>query len=68
MYYYVNGKKVQHKETFIGPVIENLTDDNDKNSKKCPVWVLIGLGVITFLVAIWLIYSIIYDKKVKTLK
>jgi hypothetical protein len=58
MYFYENGKKVQHnKENFQPFVRENL--DSDNGCGKCPTWVFIILGSIALIVTIWLIYCII---------
>ena len=52
MYYYKNTKNVQSKKY-----------SNYNGNKKFPTLLFIILGIISILVAIWLIYSIIQDKK-----
>ena len=62
MYFYKNGKKVEYdKENFQPSVRENYVGSS--GGKKCPVWVFIVLGIIAALVAAWLVYCIIQDKK-----
>ena len=62
MYFYKNGKKVKYdKKNFKPSVRENY--DGSNGGKKCPVWVFIVLGIIAALVAAWLVYCIIQDKK-----
>ena len=57
-----NGNKVKYyKKNFQSIVRENYGDSN--GGKKCPVWVFIVLGIIAALVAAWLVYCIIQDKK-----
>ena len=62
MYTYEKGKKVKHdKENSQLSVRQNYGGSN--GGKKCPVWVFIVLGIIAALVAAWLVYCIIQDKK-----
>lgn len=64
MYFYKNGKKVKHdKENFQPSVRENYGVTDGGGGKKCPVWVFIVLGIIAALVAAWLVYCIVQDKK-----
>lgn len=69
MYFIKNGKKVKYnpqtipqkpKENFSLTVKEKYKNGNGKN---CPSWVFIVLGVIAILIAIWIVLSIIKDKK-----
>ena len=70
MYHYVNGKKTRRnqnppnppvKEKFVAQVRENL-NENGNGVGKCPTWVFIILGVITALIATWLIFCIVKGK------
>ena len=62
MYFYKNGKKVRETYIDIQPVKETY---NNESGKKCPTWIFIVLGIISALVAIWLIWCIINEKRVK---
>jgi H+/Cl- antiporter ClcA len=62
MYFYKNGKKVKHQQENFKPAVkENYSSTN--GAKKCPTWVFIVLGIIAALVAAWLIYCIVKNKK-----
>lgn len=72
MYYYVNGKKVKHDNSsppsasyppaVYTPQKQNVGDSGG-GCGKCPSWVFIILGVISALVAAWLVWCIIQERK-----
>ena len=72
MYYYEKGKKVrnaqknfQQQETYSdpNPLKENYESGN---GGKCPTWVFIVLGVIAVMIASWLIWCIVNERKVNS--
>lgn len=75
MYYNVNGKKVKHndkmskhssksQESYVQT--NQIVGDPSGGGGKCPLWVFIILGIIATLVAVWLIWCIVKEKRLKT--
>ena len=64
MYFYKNGKKVKHLNENFKPIVRENFKGSD-SGKKCPTWIFIVLGIIAVVVAMWLVYCIVNDKKSK---
>jgi len=58
MYFIKNGKKVKYNSQ---PIPQRPNENGD--GEKCPSWVFGVLGLIAALIAVWIVLSIIKDKK-----